>query len=225
MSSPPKHQSAPRKPNGPQPRLRLGAGINLSRRIIAHHFILTGYAHWLPNDIRGSGSTQIKSDKLAQLGPIHHGRKAVQPSREDLKAFHRAAAPLLQYKPIWFDEAKRQALSEAFARVIAGFYTVWACAICSNHAHFCIRVHRDNAQTMWERLTEAGRKVIRAFPDVEDDHPVWTTARYNVFLFTPADVRGRIQYINRNPSKEGLPVQAWAFVQAYDGWPMGETAR
>src|SRR5690348_1880889 len=105
---------------------RLSFGANLKkrvpRRVIGHHLILTGYAHWLPNDPRGSGSTELKQEKLADLGPIHYGRKKIQPPRHELKHFYREANQHLQFQPFWFDSAKRQALSEAFFSVIRDRY-------------------------------------------------------------------------------------------------------
>ena len=77
------------------------------RIIIAHHLILSGYGHWLPNDPRGSGSEEIREEKLSDLGPIHHGRKQIQPPRRELKQFYRDANLLLDFEPIWFDDAKR----------------------------------------------------------------------------------------------------------------------
>ena len=79
--------------------------------VIAYHIILTGYGHWLPNDPRGSMSKEIAAGKLFALGSIHYGRKAIQPSREDLRAFRSQARPLLEHDVLWFDAAKRQSRS------------------------------------------------------------------------------------------------------------------
>jgi len=188
--------------------------------IIGHHLILHGYGHWLPNDPRGSGSDELRQDKFADLGPIHQGRKPVQPPREELKRFWNAARPRLEFPILWFDEAKRQAIAAAFAEVIRRFrYTVWACAILSNHAHLCIRRHRDDAATMWQHLAEASRDGLRALADVPSDHPVWSNRPYKVFLYTPEAVRQRANYVGGNPGKEGLPAQVWPFTTPYDGWP------
>jgi REP element-mobilizing transposase RayT len=197
----------------PQPSPRRG-------RVIAHHLVITGYGHWLPNDIRGSGSVEIKQEKLEELGPIHYGRKREQPSKQEIREFFQKAEPLLEFERIWFDHAKRQAIAEAFSDVIKRHYTVWACAICKNHAHLCIRAHRHTAEMMWNLLTDASRKVIREFDDVDPDHEVWTRAPYSVFLHTPDEIWDRIGYINQNPTKEGLPPQSWSFVQPYNGWPL-----
>lgn len=190
------------------------------RIIIAHHLILSGYGHWLPNDLRGSGSEEIQEEKLSELGPIHHGRKRIQPPRRELKQFYRDANPLLDFEPMWFDDAKRQAIAGAFAQVVnSQRYTVWACAILSNHAHLCIRRHRDDAVTMWNTFAESSRDVLRGFEDVPDDHPVWSTRPYKVFLDSSEDVRRVVSYIQRNPTHEKLRPQPWSLVQPYDGWP------
>lgn len=191
--------------------------------IIAHHLIWTLYAHWLANDIRGSGSAQLRDDKFAALGPIYHGRKPrhMQPARRELREFHKAAEPLLKYPRFWIDDAKRQALGEAFTQVVTSKnYTVWACAILSNHAHLVIRIHRDDGLAMWNAFAEAGRAQLRRFADVGGDHPVWSARPYKVFLRTPDEVRGRIAYVELNPEKEGLNRQRFDFVQTYNNWPL-----
>jgi hypothetical protein len=210
--------------------LRLSLGVSPQRaprrsRIIAHHLILTGYGHWLPNDIRGSGSFELEKEELEQLGPIHYGRKRVQPSKKEISQFFKKAEPLLQFDRIWFDHAKRQAVAGAFAQVIEKRYTVWACAILKNHAHLCIRAHRDTAEMMWTLLADAARKAVRPFSDVHPDHEIWTRAPYTVFLTTPDQVYDRIGYINDNPAKGGLDPQSWPFVQPYNGWPLHRPQR
>lgn len=191
-----------------------------SRSIIGHHLILHGYGHWLPNDPRGSGSNEVREEKLADLGAVHFGRKIVQPSPEELREFSRAAQPRLDFAPLWFDDAKRQALGDAIGEVVRNVgYTVWACAVLKNHVHLCVRRHRDDAVTMWHAFADKTRDAIRLFADVDDEHPVWSTRPYKVFLYTPEEVRRVIKYIEENPLKEGLAAQVWDFVVAYDGWP------
>jgi REP element-mobilizing transposase RayT len=190
--------------------------------IIAHHLIWTLYGHWLPNDLRGSGSIELYDEKFAPLGPIHHGRKPkhLQPSKKELREFHRHAEPLLKFPRFWIDDAKRQAIRDAFAKVVAERrYTVWACAIMSNHAHMVIRRHRDDALAMWQAIADTSRLVLREFADIGVDHPVWSTRPYKVFLRTPDEVRGRIAYVEGNPAKEGLSAQRYDFVQSYNNWP------
>ena len=190
--------------------------------IIGHHLIWTLYGHWLANDLRGSGSIDLYDDKFAPLGPIHRGRKPrhLQPCRKELRAFYKQAEPLLNFPRFWIEEAKRQAIGNAFAKVVVDRkYTVWACAILSNHAHMVIRRHRDDALAMWQAFAEASRFALRDFADVGADHPVGSARPFKVFLRTVGEVRGRIQYVEGNPEKEGLPRQQYHFVQSYNNWP------
>lgn len=190
--------------------------------IVAHHLILTLYGHWLPNDLRGSGSTELYDDKFEELGPIHHGRKpeAQQPSRRELRAFYKEADELLNFPRFWLDDAKRQAAAEAFGRVVRHEqYTCYACAVLANHAHFVIRRHRDDALAMMANLAAESAKALRVFSDVGVHHPVWAARPYKVFLYSVEDIEVRVRYVEENPMKEGLPAQRWGFVTEYDGWP------
>jgi REP element-mobilizing transposase RayT len=146
--------------------------------------------------------------KLAPLDAIHPGRKPrhLQPTRQELCALHRKAEPLLDFPRFWIDDVKRQAIGDAFAKVIAERkYTVWACAILSNHAHMLVRRHRDDARVIWRQLANASFAKLHAFTDVAFDHPVWSTRPYKVFLYAPTDLRRLIAYIERNPENEECP--------------------
>lgn len=197
-----------------------------TRIVIGHHLILHGYGHWLPNDPRGSGSDDIRQTKFVDLGPVHHGRKRVQPPRDELREFHRDAEPLLDFPLLWFDDAKRQALAEAIEQVVSDKgYTLWACAVMRNHVHLCVRRHRHDARVIWDTFAEETRNKLRLFATVPDDHPVWSLRPYKVFLYAPEDVRRVIAYIENNPAKDKLPPQKYAFVSAYDGWPLNRPPR
>lgn len=190
--------------------------------IIAHHLIWTLYGHWLPNDPRGSGSEAVRDPKFEPLGEHHRGPKPrrEQPQREDLRAFYRKAKPLLDFPVFWIDEAKRQAIGKAIAKVVSDRnYTVWACAILSNHGHMVVRRHRDDALAIWHALADGTGLALRGFSDIDPEHPIWAARPYKVFLRTPDEVRGRIGYVADNPAKEGLPEQRYDFIQSYDDWP------
>ncbi|MBC7773580.1 MAG: hypothetical protein H7210_13880 [Pyrinomonadaceae bacterium] len=193
------------------------------RTIIAHHLILTGYGHWLANDLRGSGSFAFYDEKFAPLGPIHHGRKPahMQPTRQQLRAFYQQADDLLNFPCIWFTDAMRCTLGRAVGEVIAAEgYTCYAFAAMANHLHLAIRRHRDDAAAMLSKITEHTASQMRLLPEFGPHHPVWANRPYKVFVYTPDDVRTRIGYIEENPEKESLPPQHWPFVTAYDNWPL-----
>ena len=190
--------------------------------IIGHHLIWTLYGHWLANDLRGSGSDKLRSQKFADLGPIYHGRRPekAQPSRQELRDFHKNAETRLNFSKFWLDAAKRQAVGENIGQVVtAQGYTVWACAVLSNHAHLVIRRHRDDALRMWNAFADVIRLRLREFPNIGARHPVFSDRPYKVFLRNPAEVRTRIAYVERNPEKEGLPRQQLPFIVAYNSWP------
>lgn len=182
------------------------------------------YGHWLPNDPRGSGSVEFLDEKFAPLGPIHRGRKPepLQPSREELREFHREAEPLLNFPLIWMDEVKRQAAVEAMEEIVhARRYTCWACAVLRNYAHLAIRIHRDDGMSMWQSLAQSIRTRLRLrFPqEISVHHPVISSRPYDVYLYTPRDVRARIAYVEQNPIRDGLSAQRFDFVTPYNGWP------
>jgi REP element-mobilizing transposase RayT len=194
------------------------------RQIIAHHLILTLYGHWPANDLRGSGSEDFYDPKFEKLGPIHHGRKPEheQPSREELREHLNAAQDLMNFPVFWIDDAKRQAIAEAFREVIEREgYTCYACAIFRNHAHLVIRIHRDRHDAMLKKLMDASAARLRLrFPnELSAHHPIWNARPYARFCYEPHDTRWRINYVEDNPEKEGLPRQYWDFVQQYDDWP------
>jgi hypothetical protein len=188
--------------------------------IIAHHLVLSGYGTWLSNDIRGSGSDETRKEALRTLGPIHRGRCPRQPTRDQLRAFFRDADPLLDFRPLWFDDAMRDAIGFAFGEVARERgYPVWGCAVLRNHAHLGVRVHRDDALAMRDAFANASRAAVLALGRCNPNHPVWSSRPYKVFLDTPEAVVAEVHYIWKNPVKEGLPAQNWDFVQPYNGWP------
>lgn len=193
--------------------------------IIAGHFIIVLYGHWAVNDPRGSGSSDFADLKFAPLGPIHFGRKpdGEQPTRDELRAFHQHHQELLNFPVFWIDHAKRSEIAAAIEDVIlAQGYTCYACGICGNHMHLVIRKHKHDPLTIWNNLAQGVRERLRIrFPEeISAHHPVISARPYKVYLFTPAEVWQRIDYASENPQREGLPRQHWAFVTAYDDWPL-----
>jgi REP element-mobilizing transposase RayT len=203
--------------NDPHRGLPLRGKTNAPRQIIlASHLIFTGYAHWLPNDPRGSGSAEIRKADLKPLGDIQFGRQYPQPPRDVVKNFQRDAEPLIEHERIWFKEAHRRAIAEGFGEIaVKNGYTMWACAICSNHAHAVVRTHRDRAEAIWSNLAQGATRILHQQELVPRDHPVWSHRPYKVFLHTRDDVIGRIKYVNENPLKENLPLQIWKFVKNF----------
>jgi len=190
--------------------------------VIAYHLIWTVYGWWLPNDPRGSTSRTVASDRIAQLGEHHFGRKRTQPRSRDVRAFYERAATELKHPLLQLDRAAIDTVAESFADTItAQKYTCWACAIMPDHVHILIRKHRDTAEQMIERLQNGARDAVIGRGMRDGDHPVWTDgAGWSTFLDHPNDVERTIGYIRRKPPSMRLPDQHWSFVKPYDRWPL-----
>jgi REP element-mobilizing transposase RayT len=170
----------------------------------------------LSNDPRGSGSDSTRKEELQHLGEIHQGRKRVQPPKHELKKFYRKAEPLLDHPVIWFTDEMRRVISDAVAFVAhERGYTIFAWAVCSNHAHGVVRSHRDRAEVIWQHLADPSRVALRKAGLAPSDHPVWSHRAYKVFLYTDDEVIDRIRYVENNPEKEGLSRQQYEFVKAH----------
>jgi REP element-mobilizing transposase RayT len=190
--------------------------------VIAYHLIWTAYGWWLPNDPRGSGSKEIHTDIIAELGELHHGRKRVQQPGQDIRQFYQEAAAVLRFPLLVFDDAARAEIASVFAGVVEEQrYTCYACAIMPDHVHLLIRKHRHTAEEMVKAFREPSRARLWATGHRAKGHPTWAGGDgWKVFLDHPDEVRRTIGYIERNPLPLGLAGQRWPFVKVYDGWPL-----
>lgn len=187
--------------------------------IVAHHLIWTAYGWWLPNDPRGSSSHEIRVERIAELGELHSGRKAVQPSSPELRLFYDNARLALKHELLSFSTEAVALIAEAFTATIEERnYTCYAGAIMRDHVHLLIRRHRDHAEVMLAHLQAGSRERLIQSGTRPQDHPVWGGPGWKRFLNTRDDIERVIAYIRNNPLKEGCPEQTWPFVKAYDGW-------
>jgi REP element-mobilizing transposase RayT len=197
-----------------------------SLMVAGFHLIWTAYGWWLPNDPRGSSSHEIRVERIAELGQLHYGRKAIQPAGREIQAFYEQARQVLKHPLLTFNEEDRRIIGAGFRQVIAAQrYTCYACAIMPDHVHVLIRKHKYHAETMIEQLQAASKGALVAAKRREPEHPVWGGPGWKVFLYTPDDIRRIVRYIQDNPRKGGLPPQPWDFVRPYDGWLPGGAKR
>src|SRR5207244_3440866 len=151
--------------------------------VAGFHLIWTAYGWWLPNDPRGSSSHEIRVEKIAGLGELHHGRKPVQPPVREIKEFYDLARNVLKHPLLTFENADIDLIAESFARVInERRYTCYACALMPDHVHVLIRKHRDHAETMIENLQNASREKLIEGGRRATTHPVWGGPGWKVFL-------------------------------------------
>jgi REP element-mobilizing transposase RayT len=178
------------------------------RLVAGFHLIWTAYGWWLPNDPRGSSSHEIRIEKIADLGPLHQGRKAVQPSGKEIKEFYQNASDVLTYPLLSFTDEEIELIGASFAPVInERHYTCYECAIMPDHVHILIRKHRDSAEMMIENLQQKSRQDLIDAGRRPPTHPVWGGPGWKVFLYTQEDFLRVIEYIRNNPLKIGKPRQ------------------
>lgn len=189
--------------------------------VIAHHLVWTAYGWWLPNDPRGSMSSFVSSDVIFELGNLHHGRKKLQPISPEIRKFYEAASTKLKFPLLEFETGQFSTIASAFGSVVQRErYTCYACAIMPDHVHLLIRKHKHLAEEMIANFQQESRDELVRSEIRSNGHPVWGGCGWKVFLDTPDDIRRTIGYIVQNPVKIRLPIQSWAFVSEYDGWPL-----
>jgi len=126
--------------------------------VIAYHLVWTNYGTWLGNDPRGSGSHEVYTPTLAEMGAAHFGRRKVQPSRKIVQEFYQEAELRLQFPVIRFGLEQFREVAHAFAATIrAHRYTCYACAIMADHVHLVIRKHKHTAETMIDHFQRESR--------------------------------------------------------------------
>jgi REP element-mobilizing transposase RayT len=187
--------------------------------VVGYHLIWTLYGWWLPNDPRGSSSHEIRVERIADLGELHHGRKRVQPLPEELREFYLKAEAVLKHQLLILSDDGIQIVADSFAKAIReAQYTCYACAIMPDHVHALIRRHRDKAEVMIERLQIESRAALIEAGLRPPEHPVWGGPGWKRFLNTREDIERIVRYIELNPVKAGRAAQRWSFVKPYDGW-------
>lgn len=194
--------------------------------VIAYHVILSAYGFWLPNDPRGSWSTEVWAAHLRPFGPATkvttHRSLAGASHDRDLRLAAKAA---LLYLAVRFDGLQARAIGRGFGQIAAKMgFVIHACAIMPDHVHLVIARHgmliEDIAaylkRAATRELNAQGIHPLREFVDGRGRTPSpWAEDGWHVFLDSREDVEGRIQYVERNPEKAGLARQRWSCVTRY----------
>ena len=188
--------------------------------VIATHIILTGYAHWLPNDPRGSMSPKTYTSEIARFAEDHFGPKSIQPSMPELKKFYRQVQPHLAHQVLWFGAAHRQRIADAFgACVQREGLTCYACAIMPDHVHLLIRRHRMAAREVSCMLKHAGREALCEDGLAPPDHPVFSADSCHIYKSDTRAMWTCVRYIGHNFEKHRIAKPDYPFVTPYDNWP------
>ncbi len=196
------------------------------RMILAFHVIFCAYGFWLPNDPRGSWSDFVWAWELLRFGKATttDTRRSVAGAAHD-RAQREAAKAALKYPPVKFDGHQAVSIAKGFREAIMeGGYRVHACAILPEHVHLVIGWHERDIRRIVSHLKAKatmqlrayGRHPLAMFADDQGDVPTpWARKSWDVYLFTAADVRRAMGYVENNPMKEGKQPQHWPFVVPY----------
>jgi hypothetical protein len=195
-------------------------------RVTAYHVIFGADGFWLPNDPRGSGSSEVRAPNLRLFGPatLVTTRHSVAGRPHDHTA-RRAAKQALTRPVVVFDGHQALSIGRGFGEQVAtSGYQVYACSILPQHVHLVLGRHayvieqviRLLKQAATGRLEADGRHPFRREPSGRLPS-AWEQDARKIYLFTPEDVRSRIQYVEDNPVREGKRRQRWPFVIPYPG--------
>ncbi len=197
-------------------------------KVLAYHIILTAYGFWLPNDPRGSWSKEVWAKHLKRFGPA----TKVTTTQSLAKHPHDRAKRLeakeaLKYPPARFTGVQARAIGRGFAQISAKMnFIIHACSIMPDHAHLVIARHERGLMSediaaylkraATRQLVKEKLHPLTAHKDSQGRTPTpWTEDGWYVFLDSPDEIRSRIQYVEQNPVKQGLPRQRWSFVTPY----------
>jgi len=188
---------------------------------LAYHVVLGAYGFWLPNDPRGSWSDFVGSLELLRFGAatkIATTRSVASVAHDD--GLRRAAKQALKFPVVRFTGRQALAVAQGFRQACEeGAYVAFACAVLPEHAHLVIRHHeRENTRIVGHLKSHATRK-LRESCLWNDNRPVWSKRCWKVFLNDEETIRRAINYVEKNPLKEGKPAQRWSFVTPFDPPP------
>ena len=197
--------------------------------ILGFHVIMTAYGFWLPNDPRGSWSDWIRRWELLRFGEATKvtTRKSLAHHPHD-HALRLAAKKALMYPPVQFTGEQAREIGAGFAEAAStAGYRLWAASILPEHVHLIIGRHARSIQIVAAHLKGRANAHLAAagihpFQDIHtpagDRVSPWTRRFWKVFLYSPEHIITAINYVRRNPMKEGLKEQRWYFETPYSAW-------
>jgi len=193
--------------------------VIMRRMVLAYHLILSCYGFWLPNDPRGSWSTEVRRYELLRFGPATKvtTHRSVANTQHDY-ALRQAAKAAMKHPPVILNGIQARAVARGFAQVCEGNgYQIYACAVMPDHAHLLVARHPEHtAEQMARRLKAKGTQQLNK-QGLGFGRTPWARGEWKVYLNTPRDVRRVIRYVQQNPVKAGSKRQDWKFVVPYDG--------
>jgi REP element-mobilizing transposase RayT len=191
--------------------------------VLANHAIFTAYAFWLPNDGRGSWSTEVWAKHLRRFGDATKTNErrslAKRPHDRNLRLAAKAA---LKYPPVVFDGHQARAIAQGFGKITEILHLkIAACAIMPDHVHMVVLRHRETIEQIvgflkraaTRELTTQDLRPLTEYADYAGRIPTpWADGGWHRFLNSDREIVGAIDYVDGNPTKVGYRAQHWPFV-------------
>jgi REP element-mobilizing transposase RayT len=195
--------------------------------VLAYHMILSAYGFWLPNDPRGSWSTEVWAKDLKPFGdPVHPDTRRSVAAKPHDRAKRLAAKKELVMPPVRFNGIQANAIVNGIAKITHRLrVTVFALAIMPDYLHMVIARHGMLIEDFAGFVKRAGSRAMTKakihpharFAEPGESPPTpWCVGGWFVYLNTAADITGRISYVENNPVKAGLKRQPWKLLQPYN---------
>ena len=191
--------------------------------LLGAHLIFSAYGFWLPNDPRGSWSDFVASWELLQFGKatkVLTTRSVAHVSHN--VALRKAAKRSLNHVEIRFNGAQALSIAKGFAKAAREIdLGIYACSILPSHVHLVVGANRIHFQFVAGRLKSYATRSLReqGIDPMQghldgSGHPQspWGSKLWKVYINDEQHLRQAIRYVEKNPLKEGKPVQRWSFI-------------
>ncbi len=116
--------------------------------VIGYHVIIGAYGFWLPNDPRGSWSTEVWARHLRRFGPatkVNTRRSLACRGHDPVKRLK--AKRQLKYPAVQFSGVQARAVGRGFAKAVEELeLKVFACSIMPDHVHLVTGRHARDVE-------------------------------------------------------------------------------
>jgi REP element-mobilizing transposase RayT len=197
--------------------------------MLGWHLIFSAYGFWLPNDERGSGSSQVRAQHIYDAG----GEATKVQSRHSVAARpydrerQRRTREALKYPAVVLTGSQARAAALGIGSVSAKIeLVIHACAMMPEHAHLVVGAHRLSGEELMTCLksgatrgmNDAGLHPMREHARANGRLPTpWAARGWKVILPTRERMRKAFRYAELNPIRAGLRPQRWSFVVPFVG--------
>ncbi len=127
--------------------------------------------------------------------------------------------------PVELTGTQAQAVGAGFARLVrTSGIVVHACSIMPKHVHMVIARHHYRVEQMVNLLKGAATRELSARglnPGMDGgllarpNDRVWSRNLCKIFISEIPHLIGEINYVCKNPEKEGKPRQKWSFITPF----------